>query len=74
MVPPKGELSVKFKLYEKDGAVFRVKEGHVGVCDVQALNGEWHEYEGDDRIAPIFFGDYLGEREMSEDSIPPPKA
>jgi hypothetical protein len=64
---------LKFKLYEKDGAVFRVKLGFVGVSDVKWPDGKWHEYEGDP-LAPVFFGDYLGEEEMSDIRIPAPKA
>ena len=56
----------KFNLYELDGATFRQYKGFAGIQEI--LNpdtGEWQDYEGDDRMAPVTFGDFLGEQEMN---------
>jgi hypothetical protein len=56
-------------LYEKDGATFRRKVGASGVQDVLWPDGQWHEYQGEDAIGPIMFGDFLREEDMPDERI-----
>ncbi len=42
----------------KDGALFRVHPGYVGVGDVLTPDG-WKPYTGSDPIAPIVYGDHV---------------
>ncbi len=54
-----------YDLYEKDGAVFRTPAGPCirPIADVKQADGTWAPYKGD-RMAPVTFGDHLGQQEF----------
>lgn len=58
---------MRYRYFERSGAVFRAPEGYVGVTHVKS-KGEWFPYEGTDTIAPVYFGAPLTAAEAGEDS------
>lgn len=57
-----------YDVYERDGAVFRApaNQGYRWVTEVQLPNGTWADYKGADPMKPVFFGEYLGQREYAD--------
>jgi hypothetical protein len=58
-------MKVRYKVYERDGAVYRGPLNRSAVCDIQRSDGSWEPYAGD-RVKPAHFGDFLGVQEFDE--------
>lgn len=63
MKPECVKMKKKFRVYEKDGAIFRGPDiEHALIVDHVQHGDKWVPYNGN-RAAPAMYGDFLGVRE-----------
>lgn len=57
----------KYRYYDYDNAIYRKRNQDLPwISEVKTPEGKWVKYEGDDALAPVFYGSEISAKEAGE--------